>query len=134
MSKRGHRLSSDMFIKDLFDEASSETGTWSSATIHYLMSNQNRFSDSEVSYIIDTGYTFVVSPDISMRTKFKIAQLFSQLYHMHFPNFNNKFEQYIDSIKDYIDTPQNSYLWQPTVSLITSIILSMSLHTVYKKI
>ena len=123
------RLSADLFLKDLFDEAISETGTWSSTTIHYLMTTQNRFTESDLSYIVDQGFQLVIDPESSMRTKFKIAQLFSQLYHMHFPQFNNKFIQYIDPIKDYICIPQSSYLWQPMANLMSSIIVSMPLNS-----
>ena len=124
--RRYSRFNMDDFIAHIFDEARGENGTWSSVTINDLQHNQSVFTPQDTKLIVDGGYKIIMENKETISTKFKIAQLFSQLFNMKFPYFNENFEPYIDSLSSYIEKPQNSYLWKPIVNLISGIILKFN--------
>lgn len=125
MIKKDSHFDPGSFAEKLFDEARSTTGTWSSITISDLTNHQGLFSENNVQNIIERGINMIMDDKEQPSTKFKLAQLFSQLYNMNFPFFADKFKNYIETIREYIEIPQSSYLWKPTVNLLSSIIFQM---------
>ena len=125
MIKKDNFVNASEFTSKLFDEARSQSGTWSSVTINNLAHHQELFSETDVKNIIEMGIKMIVDDNEEPSTKFKLAQLFSHLYNMKFPFFDITFRIYIEKIKDYIEKPQSSYLWKPTVNLLSTIIFHM---------
>lgn len=125
MIKRETFISASQLTSKLFDEARSKSGTWSSVTINNLSNYQKLFSEEDVKNVVDLGIQMIVDDKEEPTTKFKLAQLFSQLYNMKFPYFNMAFKIYIEEIQDYIEKPQSSYLWKPTVNLLSTIVFHL---------